>query len=351
MNLNFFEFLRALVENPILFVITLLIGGVIFANGCTDVPNSISTCVATRSMSPKKALIMAAICNALGVFLIKAVGSNVANTVYSIVNFGDNSYHALVALCAALFAIVIWSFITWFFGIPTSQSHSLVAGLTGAAVAINGGFNGVSLDAWKKVILGLIISTIFGFIFGFLITKLIRFLFKNIDRRRTKPIFKIGLIIGDSIQAFFNSLQDGQKFIAVFLMGLMLTNGVTDGDIPEIPIWTMIFCSTIMTLGTAIAGNRIIKSVGMKIAKMETYQGTSSDIAASICLLGSTLTGLPVSTNQTKTTAIMGVGAANRVSSVDWSIAKNMILAWVITFPSAGLLGFIMTKSFIVFFG
>ena len=350
MSFSFGDFLIAIIHNPILLVITILISGVIFVNGCSDAPNSIATSVATRCISPGKALIMVAICNILGIFVITFIGATVAKTIYNIADFGNNAHLALLALCSAMVAIVLWTFVTWIFGIPTSQSHTIVATLSGSAIALQKGITGVNFNEWKKVIFGIVISTFLGFIFGFLITKIIQKIFKNTDRRRVKPFFKYGVIIGDAIEAFLNSAQDVQKFVAIFMMGVLLSNNVTSISNLEIPIWMLIMCASILTLGTCVCGSRIIKNVGMKMAKLETYQATSADIAGAICLISSTLTGIPISTTQTKTTAIMGVGAAKRFSSVDWNIAKNMVLAWIITFPGSGILAYIVTNLFLKIF-
>ena len=351
MSLNFGNFLIELIKNPILFVITALISGVIFVNGCSDAPNTIATSVSTRSITPRKALIMVAICNFLGVFVMAIIGATVAETIINIANFGNDSHIALIALCSAMITIVLWSIFTWYFGIPTSQSHTLVASLSGAAIAVSNGLNGIGFGEWEKVIYGLIISTILGFVLGFIVARLIEMIFKYADRRRVNPIFKFGLIIGDALEAFLNSAQDSQKFIAIFMMGILLSNNVTDLQIVETPIWMMIFFATIMTLGTCIGGSRIIKNVGMKMTKLEAYQGTAADIGSSICLIFSTLSGIPLSTTQTKTTAIMGVGASRRISSVDWNIAKRMVLAWIITFPGSGALAYLITKLLLIVLG
>ena len=150
--------------------------------------------------------------------------------------------------------------------------------------------------------------------------------------------------------AFMHGAQDGQKFMAVFLLGAALSNGSTGITSFEVPIWLMITCSVVMALGTSIGGYRIIKSVGMDMVKMKPYQGFAADLSATICLLLSSLTGLPVSTTHTKTTSIMGVGAAKRVKSVNWGVVKDMVLTWVITFPGCGLLGFGVAKLFMLIF-
>lgn len=146
--------------------------------------------------------------------------------------------------------------------------------------------------------------------------------------------------------AFMHGAQDGQKFMGVFLLGIFLAEGNAEVNEFSIPVWLMIVCSVVMALGTSIGGYRIIKSVGMDLVKLEKYQGFSADMAAAFCLLLSSLTSVPVSTTHTKTTAIMGVGAAKRISNVRWDIVKEMALAWVLTFPGCGLIGFGMAKLF-----
>ena len=146
--------------------------------------------------------------------------------------------------------------------------------------------------------------------------------------------------------AFMHGAQYGQKFMGVFMLGVFLVNGQSGTTTFEIPIWLMLLCSLVMGLGTSIGGYRIIKSVGMDMVKLEKYQGFAADIAGAGCLLLSSLTGLPVSTTHTKTTAIMGVGAARRLSSVNWGIVKDMGMTWVLTFPGCGLIGFLMAKLF-----
>ena len=151
--------------------------------------------------------------------------------------------------------------------------------------------------------------------------------------------------------AFMHGAQDGQKFMAIFLLGSAFASGSTAVTTFTIPIWLMILCSVVMGLGTSIGGYRIIKSVGMDMVKLKPYQGFAADAAATLCLLFSSLTGIPVSTTHTKTTAIMGVGAARRMSNVNWSIVKDLVLTWVCTFPGCGLLGFALAKLFLLIFG
>jgi PiT family inorganic phosphate transporter len=293
---------------------------------------------------------MGAIFNFLGVLVMTLVNATVAQTIYKMVDFGGNSHEALVALCAALLSIVLWATAAWWFGIPTSESHALIAGISGAAIAVHGGFAGINPSEWVKVIYGLVLSTGMGFGMGWLMVKLVEKIFQRIDRRKTFGFFKNAQIAGAAGMAFMHGAQDGQKFMAVFMLGMFLAKGQANVTEFQIPIWLMLLCSIVMSLGTSIGGLRIIKSVGMDMVKLDKHQGFSADLAAVISLLTASITGIPVSTTHTKTTAIMGVGAAKRLSSVNWGIVREMISAWILTFPGCGLIGFLMAKLFMRIF-
>lgn len=156
---------------------------------------------------------------------------------------------------------------------------------------------------------------------------------------------------GGAAMAFMHGAQDGQKFMAIFLLGAAFSQGEASASSFVVPIWLMVLCSVVMGLGTSIGGMRIIKSVGMDMVKLKPYQGFAADLSAALCLLFSSLTGIPVSTTHTKTTAMMGVGAARRISNVNWGVVKDLVMTWVCTFPGCGLLGYIMAKLFLVLFG
>lgn len=350
MTITFANFLNEIITNPKLLIITSLILGVILVNGWTDAPNAIATCVSTRSLSPKKSILMAAIFNFLGVLFMTLISSTVVETIYNMVDFGNNPQAALTALTAAMFAIVFWAVLAWWFGIPTSESHALIAGISGSAIAIQKGISGINGQEWVKVIYGLVLSTILGFGLGFIVAKLIKKICKNIQRQKTLKFFKKTQVVGAAAMAFMHGAQDGQKFMGIFLLGVSLSLGITGAETFVIPVWLMVLCSLTMTIGTSIGGYKIIKTVGMGMVKMEPYEGTSADISGALCLLISTLFGFPVSTTHTKTTAIMGVGASKRLSNVNWSTVKSMIYAWVLTFPGCGLLGYLLAIVFMKIF-
>ena len=341
------EFWEQMCHSPMLMVSTVLTLGVILVNGWTDAPNAIATCVSTRAISARKAIVMAAVFNFLGVLVMTAVNASVAMTIYNMVDFGGNAHISLVALCAAMAAIVIWATAAWYFGIPTSESHALIAGISGAAVAIQNSFSGINGAEWMKVIYGILLSTVLGFAFGFAVSKLTLLCTRHCNRIRANRFFSGAQVAGGAAMAFMHGAQDGQKFMAIFLLGAAFSGGHSDISSFTVPVWLMILCSAVMGLGTSIGGYRIIKSVGMDMVKLKPYQGFSADLAATLCLLFSSLVGIPVSTTHTKTTAIMGGGAVRRMSNVNWKIVKELVLTWVFTFPGCGLLGFIMAKLFL----
>src|SRR5699024_2570171 len=326
--------------------------GVIFVNGWTDAPNAIATAVSTRVLKPNVAIGIAVVMNFAGALVMTFFNAQVAETISNIVSFESqgNLGASQVALAASLFSIVVWAVAAWYFGIPTSESHALIAGLTGSAMAM-GGLSAVNGQEWIKVLVGLVLSTVLGCGGGYLITKIIAFLFRGVSRMKANKVFTWGQAISAAANAFLHGAQDGQKFMGVFMLGLYYNNlAEKTGNGFTIPIWVMALCSITMGIGTSIGGMRIIKSVGMDMVKLETYQGFCADLSAAICLFGASMFGIPVSTTHTKTTAIMGVGAAKRVSSVDWSIVKDMVMAWVLTFPGCGAIAYVMAKLFVSIF-
>jgi len=339
-----------------LVIVVALLLGVIFVNGWTDAPNAIATAVSTRVMSPSTAVKMAVVLNFLGALFMTLINTKVAQTLSTMVDFTKGNFtHSdiLVVLAASMFSIVIWATAAWYFGIPTSESHALIAGVTGGAIAL-GNFSAVNGGAWTKVLLGLVFSSVIGFGSGFVITRIVEFLFKRVRRTTTNKIFNVGQAVSAGMMAFMHGAQDGQKFMGVFLLGIYYYNTAWVAGSPEtsfvIPFWLIVLCSLTMGIGTSVGGYKIIKAVGMDMVKLEKYQGFSADFAASLCLLFASLTGVPVSTTHMKTTAIMGVGASKRVSNVNWGVAKDMVAAWVLTFPGCGLIAFLMSKLFLRIF-
>ena len=334
---------------PLTVTSILLTLAVVFVNGLTDAPNAISTVIVTRCMKLKSALVMSAIFNFLGIIIMSAINNSVTVTIAGIVDFGNDTYSASVALSAALFSIVLWATLAWYFGIPTSESHALIAGLSGSAIAINGGLSGINGEEWLKAIKGLFASCLFGFVAGFVFCRLIIVLFRNIKRKNAESFFKYGQIFAAAGMSFMHGAQDGQKFIAV-LMLCMNFSGLNQSNNFQ-PHWKIILlCSAVMALGTMCGGKKIIKSVGMDMVRLEKYQGFSADLSASLSLLISTVSGYPVSTTHAKTTAMMGAGTARSIKSLNPSVIKEIGLTWLLTFPGCGIIGFVVTKIFLKIF-
>jgi PiT family inorganic phosphate transporter len=321
----------------LLAVAVLLVGASVFVNGWTDAPNAIATVVSTRVLPPRTAILMGAVFNFLGVFL---TGTAVAMTTASIVSINSGTA-GLITLASAQLAIVLWAVSAWRYGIPTSESHALIAGLMGAGMSLNGfaSFNWVSI---QKVFVGLFISTFVGFILGLYVTKLIKRLSTNLPRRKANKFFSRGQIVSSMLMAYTHGAQDGQKFMGVMYLALVV-GGVYPAmtGAMKIPIWIMLLCSVIMAIGTSIGGYRIIKAMGLDMVRLEKYQGFSAEIVASFSMLAATFYGIPLSTTNTKATAMMGAGASQGINKVDWGIAKEMMTAWILTFPACMLLGFV----------
>lgn len=331
---------------PALIIALTLVCASIFVNGWTDAPNAIATVVSTRVLSPRVAVIMATIFNLVG---IMCFGSAVASTIANLVNVGTGM-NPLTAICAAQLSIVIWSVSAWKFGIPTSESHALIAGLMGSGIAYNG-MSAFKLTEFEKVLWGIVISTVVGFVASYFVTKLVGLLFRRMKRAKANRFFSLGQIASAALMATSHGAQDGQKFMGVFVLVILLAQNKAIPQSVNIPIWVMLLCSLVMAIGTSVGGYRIIKTMGIDMVKLEKYQGFSAEIVASLCMLVTTVySGIPLSTTNTKGTAMMGAGAARRFSDVNWGIAKEMVMAWVLTFPACMLLGYLMTKLFILIF-
>ena len=340
MPLSFVEFLTQAAENPALSVTFLLCLAVLLVNGWTDAPNAIAGAVVTGALPFRGAVALAALCNFLGVLCVTSVNASVAETVYSIALFGGGSRAALTALCAAMSAIVLWAGLAWWFGIPTSESHALVAGLSGAAVALEGSLSCIRWDCWVKVLAGLVLSTAAGFWAGL---KMERTLSSVKWKDRT---FRLAQIPGAAGAAFFHGAQDGQKFLGVFLLGTALAQGRGDEQTFPIPFWLMVLCAAFMALGTLMGGRRIIDKVGREMVTLGPREGLAADLGSVLCLLAATLLGLPVSTTHTRTAALLGVGRGAG-TPVDWRVAGQVLLTWLLTFPGCMVIGYWTSKLYL----
>jgi len=340
MPLSFLDFLGNVAASPPLLVTVLLTLAVLLVNGWTDAPNAIAGAVVTGALSFRRAVLLAAVCNFLGVLCVTSVNASVAETVYTIAVFGGGKQAALTALCAAMCAIVLWAAGAWAFGIPTSESHALAAGVSGAAVALEGNFSCIRWACWWKILAGLILSVGLGFLAGYCARRSLRSL------RASPRTLRLAQIPGAAAAAFLHGAQDGQKFIGVFLLGAALAQGRGDEETFVIPLWLMALCAGFMALGTLMGGRRIIRNVAGKMVVLGPREGLSSDLGSAFCLLCATALGLPVSTTHTRTAALLGVGLAGG-GPVDWSVARSTAAAWLLTFPGCMAIGYGTARGFL----
>ena len=312
----------------------LLILAAEFVNGWTDAPNAIATVVSTRVLRPSQAVIMAAVLNAAGAFAGTAVAATIGKGIIrpEAIN--------IQTVGAAMVGIVIWSTAAWYYGLPTSESHGLVAGLAGAGLATAG--PSVLLWAgWKKVLIGLAFSTFLGFGGALVLMTGILWIFRHTRPGLVRRIFGRLQVVSAALMAFSHGSNDGQKFIGVFTLALVL-----GGILPEfqVPAWVILLCATTMGIGTAVGGWRIIKTLGLSLTKLEPVHGFAAETAAGLTIQGAAFFGIPLSTTHTISTAIMGVGAVRRVSAVRWGVAGSIVLAWILTFPVCGLIAYVAAK-------
>lgn len=318
----------------LLVVTLLLVLGAEFVNGWTDAPNAIATVVSTRVLSPGKAVIMAAVLNLVGAIVTgTAVAATIGKGIISPEVVG------LPVVAAAMLAIIVWSTVTWRFGIPTSESHALVAGLTGAGFAA-GGLSVLQWEGWQKVLLGLGFSTLLGFTISVIFMTLLYWLLQRVRPSTVTRYFSKLQILSAAFMAFSHGSNDGQKFMGVFAL-VMLLGGITTEF--TVPIWVMLIVGAVMALGTATGGWRIIKTMGFKLTRLEPVHGFAAETSAAASIMLASSLGIPLSTTHTINIAIMGVGATRRLSAVRWGVAGNIVLAWVLTFPVCGVLGYLFS--------
>lgn len=327
----------------LLFVVIL---AVVLVNGWTDAPNAIASAVATRSLRADRAILLAAVCNLLGVFGMTLLNANVANTVSSMLDFtsGDAEKSA-AALLAGMCSVVIFSCAAWVFGIPTSESHGLIAGITGAALYLNG-ISAVNIRQWGKVATGLVISLTLGFLLGYFFTVFFRFAGRLLSRQSAARLFSKGEALCAAAMAVAHGAQDGQKFIGVFLIAAMLKDGTEAGATVNLRghLGTVVLCALVMAAGTMIGGKRIIRSVGFGITPLRQYEGFCADLASVCSLFVSTFLGLPVSTTHVKTMAVVAVGFSDKAKRVELHTIRQMALAWAVTFPVCTAFGYLLTR-------
>lgn len=298
-----------------------------FLNGIHDSSNVVATMISSRALPPRVALWMTAVANFIGPFIF---GVAVAETIGGIVNSDAISLQVLVA---ALGSAIVWNLLTWYLGFPSSSSHALVGGMIGA-VLIAAGWQAINMDELKKIVIALFTSPFLGFIFGYIILRLILLLSWNASPR-INGFFKSGQIFTGLGLALSHGANDAQKTMGIITLALVI-GGFLDSFV--VPQWVIVMCATMIALGTALGGWRLIRTLGGKFFKIRPVDGFSSQLASTVVILGASLVGGPVSTTQVVSSSIMGVGSAERVNKVRWGVAQEIATAWLFTIPMTALM-------------
>lgn len=316
----------------------------IFTNGLTDAPNAIATLVGSKVMKFKKAAVISAIFNLLGIIVMSFINISVADCISSMVDLNSGKY-GILGLVTAMLSVIIFALVAMQFGIPTSETHGLVAGLTGSAIALYG-VSAVNFKEWGNVCIGLIWSIVGTFILSYLITKILH---KPLRKVKDKLVSKFQ-ILGMCTMSFMHGAQDGQKFIGILIIYNYIIKGLSIPEtiIPSEHIQTIIFTAIVMFIGVSIGGEKIVQNIGSNMTKLNNKQALCSDISTSLTLLVASLNGIPVSTTHVKTISIIGVGKCEKQEVSRKSIVQ-IIKAWVLTFPVCLILSFVLAKFFCYF--
>ena len=317
-------------ELALVFAVIVIALAFDYTNGFHDAANAIATSVSTRALTPRVALLMAAVMNFLGAFL----GTEVAETVGKGIITAPSGEHGLVIVLSALVGAITWNLITWYFGLPSSSSHALIGGLVGAGLASS------SVVLWTgildKVVIPMVLSPTVGFLGAAFLMLAILWIFRRVNPGRVTRGFRLAQSLSAAAMALGHGLQDAQKTMGVIFLALLTTGHVNPGD--SIPIWVIVCAATAISLGTYSGGWRIMRTLGRRIIHLDPARGFASEAVASTVLYVMAI-GLhaPVSTTHTITSAVMGAGATKRLSAVRWGVARGIVLAWVLTIPAAGL--------------
>jgi len=313
-----------------LFLVVVLAVIFDYINGFHDTANAIATSVATRAIRPRWAIAMAASFNFIGAF----AGTAVAKTIGAGLVDDQTTTQAIVA--AALIGAIIWNVVTWYYGIPSSSSHALIGGLLGATI-IGAGFGALKLEGIRdKVLVPMVTSPLIGFAVGFALMIVLYWIFRNAQRKPVSAGFRRAQIFSAGYMAFAHGSNDAQKTMGIITLALVSAGVLTE---PTVPTWVIIVAASAISLGTAIGGWRIMKTMGHKVVELEPVHGFAAETTAATVLLGTATLGMPVSTTHVISSAIMGVGSSKGARGVRWGVARNILTAWVITIPITMAIG------------
>jgi PiT family inorganic phosphate transporter len=299
-----------------------------FLNGMRDSSNIVATMISSRAFSPRTALGIAAIAELLGPFLFGVV---VAKTIGD--QIVQSSVLTLEVIASALIGAILWNLITWYFGIPGSSSHALIGGLVGAVI-VGAGAAAIKLEGLYTVLIALFVVPLVGFVVGFFVTRIIYFLVGGASPR-INELFKRGQWFTALVMAFGQGTNDAQKTMGIIALSLVIGNAL---PVFEVPFWVVAVSAAAIAIGTSLGGWRLIRTLGGKFYKIRPLHSFSTQLSSAGVILVASLFGLPVSASQVVSSAIIGVGSAERASQVRWSVAEEIIMAWLITIPASGLL-------------
>jgi PiT family inorganic phosphate transporter len=302
-------------------------------NGFHDAANSIATVVSTRVLSPKIAVLWAAFFNFVALFIFH---EGVADTISKIITVEKSQAYVLVVVCG-LSGAILWNLFTWFLGLPSSSSHALIGGLSGAGIA----FRGPGVLQWKsleKTLEFIVLAPLIGLVLGSLLMFTVFWIFRNARPRKVDRTFRVGQLLSAAAYSIGHGGNDAQKTIGV-IWAVMLAGGLLDAKAGNAPSWVVIASYTAMAFGTAIGGWRIVKTMGMGLTHLKPVGGFCAEVAGAITLFTATYLKIPVSTTHTITGAIIGVGSVTKARGIRWAVATRIVWAWIFTIPASGMVG------------
>jgi inorganic phosphate transporter, PiT family len=311
-----------------------------FANGWTDAPNSIATVVSTRVLRPLQAVAMAGVLNLVGALSGTAVAKTIAEGIV------DTQFVSLETIAAAVLAATLWALGAQYYGLPSSESHALVAGLIGAGFAA-GGTQALLGEGPRKSLIGLITSPVGGFFLALFLMVLIYRIFMRVRPAFVRRLFGRAQLASAAFMAFSHGANDAQKTMGIIVLAIELNRLAPGETAPasfDIPLWVILSAATVMGLGTMVGGWRVIRTIGLRLTKLEPVHGFAAETGAAAVIFGAARFGIPVSTTHAIGSAIMGVGATERLSAVRWGVAGQVVSAWILTWPSCALLGYGLAK-------
>jgi inorganic phosphate transporter, PiT family len=320
--------------DPIVLIILVVVLALVFdfTNGWHDCANAIATSIGTRTLTPFKAVMLAAVLNLAGAFFSTAVAKAIGEDIV------DPKNVTLLVILATLLSAIIWNTVTVLIGLPTSSSHALIGALIGAVAAYKG-FAVLKIQGILLIFVAMFLSPLLGGVLAFLLMKLIRSLFANTAPSKVKKLFRPLQILSASFMAFSHGTSDAQKAMGIITMALV-AGGYLESV--EVPTWVMVSAGLAMALGTAIGGWNVIRTMGYRLSKLETPHGFAAETSAALLLATVAKMGVPVSTTQTITGSVIGVGAAERLKGVRWGVAGKILYAWIFTLPGTAVMSFLI---------